>query len=187
MSFKLKTAPDVEPITLDDAKEHLRVDESDEDALIAALVKAAREHVESFTSQPLITQAWTYYGNCFSREVDLKPNLQNISSVKYIDNNGAQQTINPAYYEADTTAIVGVLYPAYEYVWPSTRNIKNSVEVEFVAGFGDASAVPEAIKQAIKLLIGHWYVNREAVSMGQSNEIPVGVDLLLRPFRVINF
>ena len=190
MGFKLKTAPTEEPVTLAEAKVqcHMDADITAEDELLNLYIKAARKHVEAVTRRPLITQTWTWYGDCFDGDIELKPNLRSITSIKYIDTDGNQQTIDDANYKADTVEVVGVAYPAYGYSWPYARNVTNAIEVEFSAGYGDAADVPEEIKQAMLLMIGHWYQNRESVTVGVSlTETPQGSDMLIGPYKVISF
>lgn len=186
MSFRRTTPPALEPITLEQAKDHLRVDDEIEDALISELIKTAREHCEQMTARALITQSWTYYGDCFYGDIDLKANLQSITSVKYIDSDGVQQTVDPNAYIVDKASIVGVVYSAYNTAWPYVRNVKNAVEIEFICGYGLPADVPSSIKSAMLLLIGHWFVNRESVIVGVSiADVPQAVDMLLAPYRVI--
>lgn len=190
MSFKLKTAPATEPVTLAEARIHLRADDdvTDEDALISSLIVSAREYVELLTNCPLITQSWTYYGDCFDGDIELKPNLQTVTTVKYIDTDGTQQTIIATDYDVDVAGVVGSVYPAYNVSWPYARNVKNAIEVEFVAGYGEAVDVPSSIKAAMLLLVGHWYEHRESVIVGVSiAEVPMAVGMLLNPYRVISF
>lgn len=188
MAFKLTTAPASEPVTLQEAKDHLRIDDTNEDALISELIKAAREYAESAINRPLITQTWTYYADCFESVIELKPNLQSVSTVKYIDTDGTQQTLAATEYAISTSDIVGTLFEDYDKTWPSIRSIKNAIEVEFIAGYGLAADVPASIKSAMLLLIGHWFVNREAVIVGvNATNTPMAVDLLLGPYRVVTF
>ena len=186
MTFRLTTPPIVEPVTLQQTKDHLRVDDDMEDALISELIKTAREHCEVFTNRPLITQSWTYYGECFYGDIELKPNLQSVESVKYIDNNGIQQEVDVNGYMYDRVAVIGMIFSSYNMPWPYARNIKNSIEIEFICGYGLADDVPSSIKSAMLLLIGHWYVNRESVIVGVSiADVPQAVEMLLNPYRVI--
>lgn len=188
MGFKLKTRPPFEPVTLQQAKDHLRVDDDLEDALIIELIKTARDHVEAIIHGPIITQTWALYNDMFDGVVQLKPQLQSVQSIKYIDCNGAQQVLADTEYDVDDTAVVGTVYPRYGKEWPDTRNQINAVEIEFVAGYGVADDVPSSIKSAILLLVGHWFVNRESVIVGVSpTETPMAVEALLNPYTVIYF
>jgi uncharacterized phiE125 gp8 family phage protein len=188
MSLKLTTAPTTEPITLADAKLHCRVDGTDEDTLITELIIAARQYVEGLTRRPLITQSWTYYADDFDYDIELKANLQSVTSINYIDTDGNSQLLDTANYSVDTFADVGVVYPAYGLSWPYARCVNNSVAIEFVAGYGAAADVPSPITQAMLLLIGHFYQNRESVMVAVSvAETPMAVDMLLNPYRVVSF
>lgn len=183
MGFVVTTQPSVEPITLQEAKDHLRVDSTDEDALISELIKTARQYVEQIT-RPLITQSQTLYADCFDGVMELKPNLQSITSIGYTDTNGDPQTV--ASYQVNTASIIGTVQPAYDASWPSTQASVNAVQIEFVTGYGLAADVPAPIKAAMLLLIGHWYQNRESVMVGVSvTDTPMAVDMLLSPYRVV--
>lgn len=188
MSYKLTTAPAFEPLTLQETKDHLRVDHNDEDALISELIKSARQYVEGLTRRPLITQSWTYYADDFDYDIELKANLQSVTSINYIDTDGNSQLLDAANYSVDTVADVGVVYPAYGLAWPYARCVNNSVAIEFIAGYGVADDVPAPIKQAMLLLIGHFYQNRESVMVGVSvTDTPMAVDMLLNSYRVVSF
>lgn len=187
MGIRVTTQPALEPITLQEAKDHLRVDDDNEDALISELIKAAREHCENHIQMPLITQSLTYYTDCFDGVMELKPNLQSVTSINYIDTDGNSQLLASTEYDVSTTDIIGSVYPAIDKTWPSTQSVKNAVEIEFIAGYGLAADVPAPIKQAMLLLIGHYYQNREAVTVGVSITVtPMAVDMLLAPYRVIS-
>jgi uncharacterized phiE125 gp8 family phage protein len=118
-----------------------------------------------------------------------KPPLQSIEEVVYIDSNGVEQTLAASAYKVDALTDPGRIAPAYGEVWPTTRAEPNAVRIRFVAGFGDSSsAVPAPIKQAILLLVGHLFENREAVqSAGDFYRLPLGAEALLSPYRVIRW
>jgi uncharacterized phiE125 gp8 family phage protein len=110
-----------------------------------------------------------------------------------VDSNGTTQTWAASNYTVDAPAgpecTPGRVIANYGVTYPSTQSIPNAVTVRFVAGYGAAaSAVPYGIKAAMKLLIGHWWVNRQAVNLtGPGNTestVPLGVDSLLWPFKV---
>lgn len=184
------SAPGVEPLTTAEAKTHLRVDTADDNDYIDALILAARQQAESITRRALITQTWKYYLAQFplatpgqfpnAIEMPLAP-LQSVTSVKYTDNDGVEQTVSSGDYDVDINIEPGRIIPSFGNVWPSTRYQPNSVVIEYKAGYGGASTnIPAQIIHAIKLLIGHWYENRESVVTGtQVNEIPDTVQYLL--------
>ncbi len=189
MALKLVTPPATEPVTLVEAKVHLRVDAVSEDALITSLITAAREYAETVTWRALITQTWKFY--CDDWPVGdeiLLPNapLQSVASVKYKDTAGIQTTWGVSNYIVDTDSEPGRVVLGYGLSWPSvTLYPANPIEIEFTAGYGVAAAVPASIKQAMLLLIGHLYENREATAAGQTiTEVPFAVKALLSPLRV---
>lgn len=190
--YKLKTAPTVEPVTLTEAKLHLRVDTdcTDEDTLITALITAAREAAENYTGLALINQTWEYTCDEFpDDDLALRPApLSSITSITYVDTGGTTQTLSGVtVYTADTYTIPGAATLRYGQTWPAVRDINNSITVTYVAGFGAAATnVPGPIKAAILLLIGHLFEHRESVIIGTiSSELPQGVEYLLNPYRVI--
>lgn len=194
MTVTLVTAPTSEPITRAEAKAHLRVDSTAEDTLIDNLIKAFRFSVDGkdgWLNRALITQTWKLYLDRFplsSRTpviVPLPP-LQSVTHIKYYDADGTQQTWGASNYVVDSAAEPGLIFPAYNVVWPTTRDMPNAVEIQFVAGYGASSTyIPEAIRQAGLLQIGHWYANRESVAVGASVQtMPQASEWLLRPYHV---
>lgn len=164
MALKLITAPTTYPVTLAEAKLHCRVDVADDDALITALITAATEMAEQKTGLAIMTQTWELTLDAFPDALELtRVPVQSITSVKYYDTAGAQQTLSPAAYALDNADAFGFSYvvPAYNGTWPDTRDQINAVSVQYVAGYANAAAVPESIKQWIKLMLSTMYDNRE--------------------------
>lgn len=156
--LKLVTAPPVEPITLTEAKLHLKVDLTDDDDLITSLIQSARENVELVTGRALVTQTWEMTMDQFpyprsymtgTRPVGgiqpqqiirlPKPPLQSVTSITYIDSSGNTQTLATNQYVVDVTSLPGSILPAYGVAWPYAQRIPKSVTVRFVAGFADSS------------------------------------------------
>lgn len=190
MSLVVITAPNSEPLTTAEAKAHLRVDHSDDDAYIDALIKAARVYVESYLQRALITTEFRLNLDGFpASAIELHPSLQAVSTLKYTDPDGVVQTWDSVNYVVDTDSVVGRLVPGYGLSWPSTRDMINAVQVTFTAGYGDNAAdVPEPIRHAMRLLIGHLYENREAVNVGNIvSEMPFAIKALLDPHCVYGF
>jgi len=191
-TLSLLTGPTVEPVSLAEAKLHVREDQSDNDSLLQALIVAARQHVEAFTGRALLTQTWDVTLDEFpSGSIWLpKAPLASVTSVSYLDLDGSTQVWSSANYSvnapAGDRAQQGRISANYSVFYPVTQPVPNAVTVRFVAGYGSSAAsVPDAIKQAIKLLIGHWYSSREAVIYDQTTApIPAGVDALLWPYKV---
>jgi uncharacterized phiE125 gp8 family phage protein len=165
MALRLITGPATEPVTLAEAKAHLRAGD-DEDTLIEALIAAARECCEQELRRALITQEWAKTLDAFPDcgggiRLD-NPPLITVDSIAYTDENGDAQTLSGAAYSVDSQAEPGWIVPAYGYDWPATYDEINSVTISYTAGYGAAAAVPKAIKQWILLMVGHYYENREA-------------------------
>jgi uncharacterized phiE125 gp8 family phage protein len=193
MALVLVTGPTEEPVSTAEAKAHLRVDGSDDDSYIAALITTARMHVEAILRRALITQTWKLVLDSWPDEVLKlpKPPLASVSSVTYLDENGESQTFSPDDYIVDTASEPGRLTLAKDASWPSEELYPlGAVNIQYVAGYADADAVPQAYKQAMLLLIGHFYENREAVVAAQGanvQELPMAVMSLLMPTRVLTF
>ena len=167
-------APASEPVDLATAKLHCRVDGSDEDALITALIVAAREKAEHETGRALVTQTWELVKDDFLSACTLrKAPIQSVTSVKYLDaNTGAEQTLDPAEYLLDKDNEPGKVVPAYGKTFPATYGVPNAVRIRYVAGYGNAAAVPQAIKQWMLLAVGTMYAQRETAIAGQIASIP---------------
>ena len=193
MALKIKTEPAKEPVTLAEAKSHLRVEITDDDTLINSLIKAARRHVENVCSRALITQTWYLYLDAFpasGKEIKIPlPPLGSIVNIAYIDTDGVTQTLAASKYTVDAKSEPARVKEAYNETWPDTREIINAVTVEFTCGYGaDETSIPEPIRQAMLMLIGHWYENRELVVVTGNmapKEIPAAVTALLASYRII--
>jgi uncharacterized phiE125 gp8 family phage protein len=188
MTLKLITAPATEPVTLAEAKAQCRVDASDEDALITALIAAARQEAEHALGRALITQTWERVIDAFPEaEIELgMPPVASIVSVSYVDTAGNTQSLSAAAYLLDGDREPGWLLPAAGYTWPSTLDTANAVRVRFTAGYGNAAAVPQAIKTWLLMRIATLYKFRESSVLGVSvTEVPGRyTDRLLDPYRV---
>jgi uncharacterized phiE125 gp8 family phage protein len=186
MPLTIVTAPALDPLTIVEARAQCKIDDSEEDGLLAGYLLAARNYVETHTRRALITQTWDQTVDALCTEIVLKkPPVQSVTSVKYIDAAGVEQTLAPDQYRLVRRETgESVIVPAYGVSWPTPRDIEGAVTVRFVAGYGDAAGdVPEAIRLAMKLMVAHWYENREASGLANLQEIPLGVDPLLFPHR----
>lgn len=195
MTLRLITPPAAEPITLAEAKLHLRVSGAAEDTLVTMLIGAARRMCEARTDRALITQTWELALDAWPSadgavELARMP-VQSTTQVQYVpsgatalvDLAGAAWTLDIL---SDSTA--GWLLPVG--AWPATADLANAVRVRFVAGYGaDGSAVPEDLRAWMLLAIGTLYANRESIdSTGKSGELPGRFwDSLLDPYRVYAF
>ncbi len=189
MPLKLITAPASEPVTLTEAKAHLRVTISDDDTLITSQITMAREWVETYLRRALFTQTWELYLNEFPDCIELAyPPLQSVTWIKYIDTDGVEQTLDAAEYSVHTQNEPALIVEAYGKTWPSIRDELNAVAVQYVTGWDDVADIPSPIKSAILLLIGHLYEHREhAIAGVQVHELPLSIQNLLFPYRVLQF
>ena len=169
MPLILETPPAIAPVTLVEAKEHMHVTTDDDDVLIGDLIGTATERYDGrdgALGRCLITQGWKLTLDGFPPKIAIPlPPCQSIDAITYVDPVGVTQTLEPADYQVSgLDAIEGArIRPAFEKTWPETLSIAEAVTVRFTAGYGDtASDVPEPIRAAIKLRVGHLYENRES-------------------------
>lgn len=184
MGLRLHEAPEIEPITVEEAVDHLRLEVGEHDELVYALIQAARSHVETETRRALMTQTWdlTIDYEWPDRIVLPKPPLQSVTSITYVDQAGATQTLASNQYQVNASSDEGVIERAYGVSWPSVRRQMNAITVRFVAGY---ETVPPGIIHAMKMLIAHWYAIPEATVVGTIvGTTPMAVDSLLFPYRV---
>lgn len=170
MKTKLKTAPEKYPISVKEAKEHLRVDLdfTEDDDYINALIQTATQTAEQFLHRRLITQTWYKYLECWPTEDRIimpLGKLQSVTSLKYKDSDGDESTWTASNYIVDTNSDPGEIVLAYNGVWPTvTLYPSNPITIEFVCGYGtDGSDIEDNILHAIKVAISNMYENRESV------------------------
>lgn len=180
-ALTLVSGPAVAPVSLDEAKDHLRVEHFDDDTLIQRLVDTAIAYVDArgVLARAMISQTWAQTGYGWSGRVDLTLTpVQSLSAVKYFDTDNAEQTATLS----DFRLIGGALNSYVEPVgsWPQTFDRPDALKLEYVAGYGDAASdVPETIRNAILMLAGHWYENREAFSEMTPKSVPMGFEALI--------
>lgn len=191
MGLRLLVPPAIEPVTLDEAKLHLRVDNDDENTLIEALIKAAREYAEVFQNRAYITQTWELWLDNWPKWAEYpyfrlpRSPLQTVESIKYYDSDGGEHVVTD--YIVDDISEPARVIPAGD-SWPNVSLRKaNGIAITFKAGYGDdAASVPASIKQALLLLVGHWYENRENVVLGAAvQEMPFAAKTLLWQERIV--
>lgn len=188
MSLTMLTAPAVEPLSVDEAKEHLRVDGASEDTLISSLIMTSRLHIEAALGLALITQTWRQTLDRWPKNseviVPLRP-LQAVSEIRVYDGNGGSAVVPAEDYIVDVAGNPGRIVPAGSLL-PTPGKKAAGIEIAFTAGYGDAATdVPAPIRQALLLLVAHWYEHRDPVEIGTAGvAIPAAVSRLLKPYRL---
>lgn len=200
MGITVVTPPTSDPVSLDEAKDHLRVTSDLEDGRIAGCILAARVNAERITRCTFRTQTidctydspygcWpeirrsnghaTYYGNYCQQRLELPVTpVQSVESISYVDGDGSEQTLGDDQWVAVLDRTVAYIEPAYGVTWPGVRAQSQAITVEVVAGWPD-DQFPEDLRQALLLLTAHFYENRAAVTTGGRAEIPTEVPLAL--------
>jgi len=180
MSLSLVTPPAAEPVSLADAKAHLKLDTADEDTLIATLITAARARAEWYTGRALLTQSWVLKLDVFPAdgivEIPLPP-LLGVSEVAF-NTPDDLRTVQPASsYRVDAASEPARVVFAQQ---PSLLRATDALEIAFSAGYGDAPSVPAAIRQAILIIAADLYSHR-----GDDNAIcGPQAQALLAPYKV---
>jgi len=173
------------PVTLDEVKDHLRVVGTDDDGYISGLLLAATEWAEKFQNRTYVLRPRTMELDAFQTIIcPPYPPLWSVTSIAYVDTNGTTQTLAAAYYRVNTGSEPGRITEAYNYYWPDTRVVTGAVTISYIAGYGPPAKVPDDVKAAIKLIVGHLYEHREAVSEVTLNEVPMAAKALLWPNRI---
>lgn len=190
MALVLTSGPAIEPVTLAEAKAHLRVDGTAEDMLVGSLIVTSRLHIEAALGLALITQSWSYFIDAWPPGPHLALPLRPVQSIAAVQLYAADETVTVV--PADTYFLDGAASPARlvrsgDLAWPKPNRAANGIEIALVAGYGDAAAdVPAPIRQAILLLIAHWHEHREPVAIGVATApVPPMVSELLQPYRWI--
>lgn len=187
-TLDLVTPAGAEPIDLTTAKAHLRVIVNAEDTLITALAKAAREHVEAYTGRALVASTWKQSGAAFADSIDLlKSPASSITSIQYVDEAGATQTLSSSVYRLVTSSDPAAAAPARVELadgesWPAVAVRPDAVRITFVAGYASAAAVPPSLVSAILLILGDLFENRSAQAKELGNLNPT-LQCLMNPFR----
>jgi uncharacterized phiE125 gp8 family phage protein len=177
--------PAAEPIALAEVKLHLRVDGTGDDSQISAMLTAARQYCESVTGRAIASQTFkaSYDGFPNGRTITLpRSPVSGVESVTYYDSTGAQQTLAAGSYIVDTESIPARLVLADTASWPSTYSRPNAVSITFAAGYTEC---PRDLEQAVLLLVGHWYANRETVNIGNiTSALAFTLDAILATYKV---
>lgn len=190
MPAQLLAPPAIEPVTLVDAKAHLRVEISDDDNLIGALITAARVHVEAATRRVLITQHWRLTHDHWPRDgrLDLRVTpLQSVDSIVLRDAAGVATTLDPASYEIDLASVPARLLLRQPVAMLQPGQALAGIEILVTAGYGTSGlSVPQPLLLAMMMLVARWYEAREGTAISTvPAAIAEGYEALIAPFRVL--
>ena len=188
----LITEPTIEPVSLFQARDHLRLEDGEQDELVVRCVKAARQHVERRTGRSLVRQQWRQYFDFFPPTMFLEPSpVKEVERIQYVDTDGATQTLATSVYEFDEAR--QIIRLAYEQTWPSSRPHPNSVWADLWCGYystGDSPIrpldnLPEDLTSAILLVTGELFENREQSVIGLTVTASRTFEMLIQPHRVL--
>ncbi len=188
MALVLTSAPAVEPISVAEAKTHMRVDDATEDVLISSLILTSRLHIEAGLGLALITQTWKLVLDRWPKTaavpLPLRP-VQSVSSATVLAADGTLSVLSPDDYVLEGQGLPPRLVRTGN-PWPVPGRPAAGIEIVFTAGFGPAASdVPEPIRQALLLLVTHWYDHRAPIEIGGADTaIPRAVSELLVSYRV---
>ncbi|MBS0241934.1 MAG: phage head-tail connector protein [Proteobacteria bacterium] len=188
MSLVMTSGPALEPVSLIEAKAHLRIDSSAEDALIQSLIVTSRLHIEAALGLALIAQSWSLLLDRWPKngrlQLPVRPVLT-VSQVRVWTEQGDPEILSPSLFILDGQGLPPRLVPLSGSFPAETNRTVNGIEVAFTAGFGATPEdVPATIRHALLLLVAHWYENREPIEIGAGlNAIPAMVSDLLAPYR----
>ena len=182
-----ETAPADLIVSVLEAKEHLRIDSTftADDSYIQTLIEAASDDASNMTRSAMMTTDYQLNLDEFPDYFDLQlGQVTGVDTIRYFDTNNNLQTLASSEYDVDSIIQPGRVYKSKDGSWPSTYNKPNAVIVDFSAGWTDASEVPNAIKHAILMIVGHLYENRQDVSDRTYKQVPKGAEYLLGPYRI---
>jgi uncharacterized phiE125 gp8 family phage protein len=191
LSLNRNAGPSVEPVTVAEAKSHLRVDTSDDDTYIGTLITAAREWVEAYLDRTLVHTQWkmrlerfptdSLYPIELPRPPVVSSGTATAVTITYTGETGNTATLSTAQYRVQRFETPGRVTTVYGGTWPAGREDNDAVQVTWWAGYGSTgSSVPAAIRHAILMLVGYWYENRSTVVVGSiSKQLEFAVESLL--------
>ena len=189
MSSILLTAPTAEPLALDEARAFLRADTNDDDELIASLIAAARGHVETQTRRALITQGWRLTLDAWPADgrIAVRPGpLRELTAARVYDLAGNATTLDLQHFVPNVGACELVVAP---WALMQPTRLAAGVELDVTVGYGDTALdVPEPLRQAMRLLVAHWYENRGLVVTGAMSlaSLPATAAALFAPYRMVS-
>jgi uncharacterized phiE125 gp8 family phage protein len=186
MGIATITAPTEDPITREEVKHHSRIEGTQDDLFVEGLIKAAVDKFQKNTCRQLVTGTYDLFLDEFTDPIEIPYSpLIDITDIHYFDSDGVDTLLPATVYEASTYSEPGIVRRKYGQYWPGVRCHPESIRIRFRAGYGTAANVPEAIKAALKILVGHWFENREPGTTGTIySEIPETLQALIDLYKV---
>jgi len=165
--WALLTAPTEEPLSIAEAKAQARVTHDDEDGVWDGYISAARAAAEDYMSRGLLTQTWVFTLPYFADSIwlPMAAPLQSVTSIKYYDSAGVQQTLSTTIYDVDTTSRPGRIVRKPQQTWPSVQSdrIVSRIEITYKVGWTSKELIPDRIRQGLLVYVGYLDCDREGL------------------------
>lgn len=179
-SITVVEAPETEPVTVAELRAHCRIDHADDNSYLSALITAARKYVEDRTGKLLAEQTIHQIHDefpCGATPIKLQRMPVSSVEVTYIDEDGAEQTMDEDLIQTSLNATIPLIAPVPDEDWPDTESERlGAVTIEITGGY---ETCPADLKQAIMMLAAHWYANREPVTEAKLSEVPLSVEAII--------
>ena len=201
MSITLTTPPLIEPIGLEQARDHVRADDTMNEAEIDLMIKDARQTVENWTGRALLTQTIDIRLDAFPNQIETdavlqggvgtillpRPPLQSVTSITYTDTTGTPIVLATDQYDVDSFSEPGRIRPGFGLTWPNTRDVDNAVTIRAIVGHGDGVAdIPAPLISAILLTLTDRFDHRGTLIIGTiSSELDQTLQSLLWDYRIL--
>ncbi len=182
-------APGATAISAAEVKNYSKVITTADDTLIADLIDAATTYFEEVCNRQLITATWVWTPERFARRLVMpRAPLQSVTTLKYYDSGGTQQTLSSAVYTVVTSVNPGYIVEAVNQTWPSLQGRPEAIEVTYKAGYGNAAAnVPDEVRTCLLQLVDHFYHERSGVAIGvTSKALEFSTDSIIQRYRVFD-
>ena len=170
------------PVTLAEARERVRLDDTMGDAELTTLIRTAQGAIEQHLSGTLLPTRWRWTLNSFSDLVLPRAPVISVEQVRYKDAQGAWQTLSPSAYALNPCGLGNPSSYLYASSWPAVINEPACITIEFTSGYADAAAIEPELITGLLMLVGHFDKNREATTSANSNELSMGVQFLIGPY-----
>lgn len=185
-TFRVVEAPSTSMLQLRELQDHLRADSTDDASEIFLLSIAATEYAQDIARRAFVTQTlemsfqhWPSTANGFAL---LRPPVQSVTWIKYTKSDGTQVTLDTSIYKFLANCEPSRVILAFNQMWPADElDVGYPITIRYVAGYGDAAAVPQRYRHAVRLLVGHWFENREGVIVSPTSSSAGGAAI---PFAI---